>query len=373
MTIRNIDPLFQPLKVKSLQLENRIVMAPMTRGQCPQGTPNADVAAYYRRRAENGVGLILSESTAVDRPAARHEAGIPFFHGEAALRGWGAVIDGVHAAGGKMGPQLWHVGTFPSATGEWAPNCPPESPSGLLAADQPVGKVMSEEDVVDTIAAFGRAARDAKSLGFDVVELHGAHGYLIDQFFWDATNRRTDRFGGETLPERNRFAIEMIRAVRAAIGPDMPIIFRISQWKQQDYTVQMAHTPDALSDWLGPLVDAGVDILHCSQRRFWQPEFPHLDGDDGLNLAGWVKKLTGATTISVGSVGLSGDPVASFSGESSLPTSLENLMARMGRGEFDLIAVGRALLSDPAWAAKVRSGDMAALRGFDPAAFGEYI
>ncbi|CAN5152452.1 hypothetical protein BH10PSE12_BH10PSE12_17520 [soil metagenome] len=103
------------------------------------------------------------------------------------------------------------------------------------------------------------------------------------------------------------------------------------------------------------------------------PEFPELDGPEGLNFGGWAKKLTGAATISVGSVGLSGDPVASFSGESSQPTSLESLIARMDRGEFDLIAVGRALLADPAWAVKIRDGDLAGLKGFNESAFDEFI
>src|SRR5690606_28031601 len=98
-----------------------------------------------------------------------------------------------------------------------------------------------------------------------------------------------------------------------------------------------------------PLVAAGVDILHCSQRRFWEPEFPEQDGEQGLNFAGWARKLTGVPTISVGSVGLSGDFLASLGGETPGTTGLELLIQRMEREEFDLIAVGRALLSDPQW------------------------
>ncbi len=154
---------------------------------------------------------------------------------------------------------------------------------------------------------FARAAADAKRLGFDMVELHGAHGYLIDQFFWSGTNERTDRYGGATLKERARFAAEVVAAVRAAVGPDLPVSLRVSQWKQQDYAVRLAETPDAMADWLVPLVEAGANLLHCSQRRFWEPEFPEIDGENGLNFAGWAKKLTGAATISVGSVSLSND------------------------------------------------------------------
>lgn len=362
------DALFRPFRLRGLDLPNRIVMAPMTRSKAPDGIPGEANAAYYRRRAEGGVGLILSEGTVIDRPASRNDPGIPFFHGDAALAGWKGVIDAVHAAGGRMGPQLWHTGS--TRTG-WEPPFEVESPSGLLAPDQPRGRAMTEGDIADTIAAFARAAADAKRLGFDAVELHGAHGYLIDQFFWAGTNGRTDRWGGPTLPERSRFAVEVVRAVRAAVGPDLPLILRLSQWKQQDYAARLVETPDAMAAWLVPLAEAGVDAFHCSQRRFWEPEFPEVDGAEGLNLAGWAKKLTGAATITVGSVGLSGEFMAAFGGESSQPASLDGLLRRMEREEFDLVAVGRALLADPAWARKVREGATGELRDFTPAAFAE--
>lgn len=372
-TVTNTDVLFRPFQLKSLSLKNRIVMAPMTRSFSPEGVPGEDVAAYYRRRAEGDVGLILSEGTVVDRPAARNEAGIPFFHGEAALAGWKSVIDEVHAAGGKMGPQIWHVGAVKSFSTEWVPAVAVESPSGLVAPGEPRGEAMSDVDVADTITAFGRAAADAKRLGFDTFEIHGAHGYLIDEFFWAGTNTRTDRYGGATLKERSRFAAEIVKCTREAVGPDFPIILRLSQWKQQDFTVRLAESPDAMTDWLVPLVEAGVDILHCSQRRFWEPEFPEIDGETGLNFAGWAKKLTGAATISVGSVGLSGDFMGAFNGESSKTASLTNLINRLEKEEFDLIAVGRAILGDPHWVTKVRAGDTAALQGFSPAALGELV
>lgn len=366
------DILFQPFKLKTLELPNRIVMAPMTRSKAPDGIPGAANAQYYRKRAEGGVGLILSEGTVINRPSSRNEPGIPFFHGAAALKGWKAVVDAVHEAGGKMGPQLWHTGSTRSFTG-WEPENPVESPSGLLAPNEPRGNTMTDADISDTIAAFAQAALDAKNAGFDTFEIHGAHGYLIDQFFWSGTNLRTDRFGGKTIRERATFAREVVSAMRAAVGPDFPIILRVSQWKQQDFAARLATTPDEMTDWLGPLVDAGVDIVHCSQRRFWEPEFPELDGENGLNFAGWVKKLTGAPTISVGSVGLSSDFIGAFSGETSQNASLDALVDRMERNEFDLIAVGRALITDAAWTAKVRDNQTDALLGFDPATLGELV
>lgn len=367
------DVLFRPFRIGSMELANRIVMAPMTRSFAPAGIPGPAHAAYYRRRAEGGVGLILSEGTVVDRPASRNDPGVPFFHGEPALAGWKGVVDAVHTAGGRMGPQLWHTGGVKSFLTDWVPDVEVESPSGLDAPAVARGKAMSDADIADTIAAFAKAAADAKRLGFDTIELHGAHGYLIDQFFWSGTNLRSDRYGGATIRERSRFAAEIVAAIRASVGPGFPIILRVSQWKPQDYAARIAETPDQMADWLQPLVEVGVDVLHCSQRRFWEPEFPEIDGTEGLNFAGWAKKLTGAATISVGSVGLSGDVMGAFSGEGSTSVGLDKLVERMERDEFDLIAVGRALISDPAWVEKVRSGDRAGLKGFDAAALAELV
>lgn len=362
MTVQN---LFRPFNLKGLELPNRIVMAPMTRAMSPDGYPTDDVAGYYARRAAGGVGFLISEGTGVDRPASVNGQDIPRFHGERELAGWKKVIDDVHAAGGLMAPQLWHVGAMPSPYKNGPAGDLYESPAGLLKPGKSYGRSMSDADVADTIAAFGTAAADAKRLGYDAVELHGAHGYLIDQFFWVETNQRGDTFAGPTIRERARFAAEIIRTVREAVGPDFPIIIRLSQWKQQDFGARLAETPDAMADWLGTLVEAGADVLHCSQRRFWEPEF---DGSD-LNFAGWAKKLTGAMTITVGSVGLSGDFFAAYAGESSEPASLDELIRRLERGDFDLVAVGRALLQDPQWAVKIRDGRTSELENFEPSAF----
>lgn len=363
------EVLFQPFTVKTLSLPNRIVMAPMTRAKARDGIPGPAQAAYYRRRAAGSVGLILTEGTVVDRPASRNSPGIPFFHGASALAGWAGVAEAVHEAGGRIGPQLWHTGSTRGGGGE--PDAEVESPSGIVGPNEPRGRAMTEEDVADAIAAFARAAADAKRLGFDIAEIHGAHGYLIDQFFWSGTNLRTDSFGGPDIAARSRFAAEILRAVRAAVGPDFPISLRVSQWKQQDYAARLATTPAELEAWLAPLVEAGADLLHCSQRRFWEPEFPEIDGEAGLNLAGWAKKLTGAPTISVGSVGLDSEFLSAFRGKGSSKASLEGLVARMERGEFDLVAVGRSLISDAEWARKVAEGRLEDLGGFDAADLAE--
>ncbi len=366
--MRNLDILFKPYRLNALELPNRVVMAPMTRSRSPGGVPTAQVASYYRRRAENGVGLIITEGTGVGRPAALNEPDMPHFHGEAALAGWKRVVDEVHAAGGRIVPQLVHVGHKRSASvPDWTPPAPYESPSGLSVTGEPAGQPMSEADVADTINAFARAASDAERLGFDGIELMGAHGYLINQFFYDHLNLRNDRYGGATLVERSRFAVEILKAVRSVVSPGFPVILRLSQWKPKDFGARLAETPQALEQWLSVFVDAGVDAFHLSQPKFWQPAFPEIDW--ALNLAGWAKNLTGVTTITVGAVGLSGDVYESMRGKSAQSTPLNGLLERLERGEFDLVAVGRALLQDPAWLQKVRRNRVDEIADFTPAAF----
>lgn len=348
-----VQALFAPFRLGNLELPTRVVMAPMTRSFSPGGVPNAKVVEYYRRRAAAGVGLIVTEGTTVGHKAANGYPNVPRFYGEDALAGWKQVVDAVHAEGGKIVPQLWHVGNVRRLGTEPDASVPGYGPMEKLKDGEVVVHGMTQADIDEVIAAFAQAARDAKAIGMDGVEIHGAHGYLIDQFFWEGSNQRTDGYGGD-LAARSRFAIELIQAVRAAVGPDFPIILRYSQWKQQDYTARLVQTPEQLEAFLKPLSDAGVDIFHCSTRRFWEPEF---EGSD-LNLAGWTRKLTGKPTITVGSVGLDGEFLQFMvkTDKVAEPASLENLLERLNKEEFDLVAVGRALLVDPDWALKVREG-----------------
>jgi 2,4-dienoyl-CoA reductase-like NADH-dependent reductase (Old Yellow Enzyme family) len=365
------SPLFRPFNLRGMELKNRIVMAPMTRSQSPSWAPNDENVAYYRRRAENEVGLILSEGTLTRRKGASNDAAIPLFWGEEPLRGWKRVIDAVHAAGGKMGPQIWHQGmSRKPGTGHF-PDAPSDGPSGITLTGKKIGEEPSEAEVLDMAQAYADAAGDAKRLGFDCIELHGAHAYLIDEFFWAVTNQRTDRFGG-TIEKRAEFAAEAIRRCRAAVG-DLPIIIRISQWKSTDYNARVATTPQEMERWLKVLVDAGVDMIHCSQRRIWEAEFPEIDGEGGLNFAGWTKKLTGLPTMSVGSVGLTTEFTGAFRGEGSKAGNFDNAIERLDRGEYDLVAVGRAVLQDPEWAKKVKAGDFHELMDYDAGALKNYF
>ncbi len=359
-----IDALFEPLNIRGMKLPNRIVMAPMTRSFSPNGIPGQDVLEYYQRRAEADVGLIITEGTTINRGGASSDPRVPNFHEEAALAGWRKITEAVHTTPGKIAPQLWHVGMMRKPGTGPDPEAVSDSPSGRTHTGKQVQPEPTESEVADMIMAYANAAGDAAKAGFDAIELHGAHGYLIDEFFWGVMNSREDKYGG-TLVERARFAGEAIAECRKQVGDDIPIILRWSQWKQQEYTARLAETPQELEAFLQVFVDSGVDVLHASQRRWWEAEFPEVDGDDGLNLAGWCKKLTGLPSITVGSIGLSSDFIGAFQGEDSKTQPINLAVERLAKGEFDMLAVGRALLQDPFWAQKIKEGRTDELLPYD--------
>ncbi|MCB1670991.1 MAG: NADH:flavin oxidoreductase [Gammaproteobacteria bacterium] len=356
----DVETLFRPFPFGRVNLPNRLVMAPMTRSKSPGNVPGAEVAAYYRRRAEGGVGLIVTEGTHPDFRGAHGSPDVPNFFG-AALSGWQRVVDEVHGAGGFIIPQIWHVGSVRKKGVGPDPDEAIVGPSAVMhpvhlsRGEPPPGaeipEAMTQADIDACVGAYRQAAVDAVATGFDGIEIHGAHSYLIDQFFWSVTNQRQDAYGGN-LAQRTRFATEIVAAMRAAVPEDFPIVFRFSQWKSGDYNHKMAASAEELDSFLQPLVEAGVDIFHCSTRRFNDPEFSGSD----LNLAGWTKKLTGKPSITVGSVGLDNDFLRTFGGQEARKAGLDDLIRRMENNEFDLVAIGRALLSDPAWVQKIRTG-----------------
>jgi 2,4-dienoyl-CoA reductase-like NADH-dependent reductase (Old Yellow Enzyme family) len=251
--------------------------------------------------------------------------------------------------------RLEHTGPHPHApscrpSGLWGPaerarSILPGYLDKVLAMTSP----MSESEIADVIAGYARSAASASEIGFDGVAIHGAHGYLIDTFLWSSTNQRRDHYGGD-LAARTRFGAEVVKAIRAEVG-SKPILFRFSQWKLQDYAASLFATPAELDVFLGMLTDAGVDIFEASTRRFDEPAFD----SSALSLAGWVKKLSGVPAMCVGGVGLSQDLLSSFEGETPAADNLEHVRARLRQAEFDLVAVGRALLVDPLFTQKVRS------------------
>ncbi|HEY1822062.1 MAG TPA: NADH:flavin oxidoreductase [Trebonia sp.] len=357
----DVTPLLAPVGVAGLKLRNRLVMAPMTRQFSPDGVPGDDVAAYYARRASS-LGLLITEGTYVDESSGGSSR-VPRFFGERPLAGWRKVVDAVHAEGAAIFPQLWHIGATREPGSGPFPGAPVISPSGVNAAGTVVGVPATPAQLEATAAAYARAAAAARDAGFDGVELHGAHGYLLDQFHWPRTNQRTDAYGGD-IRNRVRFSYEVAAAVREAVGPDFPVAFRFSQWKGGHYDARIAEDPVELAAFLAPLTDAGVSMFHVSTRRYWLPAF---DGDS-RTLAGWTRHLTGLPVIAVGSVGV---PTAfrAGAGEGEQPSlSLAPLVRLVERGEFDLVAMGRAVLADPEWAVKVNAGRLAEVRPYDKSA-----
>lgn len=364
--------LFQPVTLGRLVLKNRIVMPAMTRTMSPGGVPTPDSATYYARRALGGVGLIVTEGTWIPHDAAANEDDVPRLYGSAALQGWEEVIRRVHAAGAPIFAQLWHVGQMKQHVIEGlyaarpADYVPPRrvGPSGLFGGiGQPLtqdGLPAVQADLDAIVEAYGKAAINAKMAGFDGVELHAAHGYLLDQFFWPGTNRRLDGYGGP-MRNRIRLAVEAVAEIRRMTGPDYPISLRLSQWKVQDFNARIFETPFDLEAFLTPMADAGVTVFHLSQRRFWETEFA-----SDLNLAGWTKKLSGLPTISVGSVAQTGEHVDTLMGHPTRTANIDRLLRMIDRGDFDLVAVGRGLLADPDWARKVRDGRLDTLIPWNP-------
>ncbi|MCV7385713.1 NADH:flavin oxidoreductase [Mycolicibacter longobardus] len=356
-----IDDLFQPLTVRSLTVPNRFAMAPMTRQASPDGIPGSDVAEYYRRRAAGGVGLIITEGIRLPDPAAGYPFSVPTLAGDEVLAGWRRVVDGVHSEGATVAAQLWHQGIERAD----ADGVQPVGPSGINGRGEPRGRALRTDELPEVAQLYASSAATARDVGFDAVEIHGAHGYLLDEFLWERTNRRTDGYGG-SLAERTRFPAEVVAAIRAAVGPDYPIIFRFSQWKGTDYAASIADDPTQLEELLTPLVRAGVDVLHPSTRRHYVPAFPDQDTD--LSLAGWTKKVTGKPVIAVGSVGLETQFRSEKRGEVIRPAPLDRLVKQFEAGEFDVVAIGRALLADPTWVNRLRHNELDGFDGYDAAA-----
>lgn len=367
----DFSPLFTPFQLGKFTLPNRIIFPPMGLEVCEGGVPSDEAADYYARRAEGGASLVITEGVYIDHPSSGDNPLLGRFHGEDAFSGWKNVARKVHAAGGICVPELWHVGLIYRGPDVLVGNdlafrdeLGQVSPSGYIAPGNKVTEPMTQAQIDEVIEAYARGTAKAVELGFDGIELHGAHGYIIDQFLWKALNHRTDRYGGSPRA-RGQFAAEVIQACREQLEPGMPIILRMSNWKMVDFDARLADTPQELEELLAPVVEAGIELFDCSQRRFWEPCFDD-DGSD-LNLAGWVKKVTGVPTCTIGSVGLDCDLLASLgegrTAELNLQ-SLDELMRRFDRGDFDLVAVGRAMIAEPDWPQIVRRGELDKLKPF---------
>lgn len=360
----DFSPMFTPVTVRGMTLANRFVLPAMQRKWCANGEPMPQLIEYYRRRVLGGSSLVITEACAVDHPTATQ---VPHYGwiSEATRDAWADGVRRVRSAGGHMFVQLFHEGACRSEGGDGPLSAYPTlSPSGLEHPDMPKGRAATGRELEEIKDAFVRGARITKEIGASGVEVHACHGYLLDQFLWAGTNRRTDGYGGPDIRDRVRFPAEIVAAIRDAVGPDFPISLRFSQWKEIDYGARIAETPGELELMLGILRAAGVDMFHASARRFWIPEWPGSD----LGIAGWTKKLTDAVVVGVGSVGYDLDVMESLrtrkEANSTGRAGLAELLRRFTAGEFDLMSVGRGQIADAEWVHKVRDGRFSDIRPF---------
>lgn len=355
-----LDILFTPQRAGGLVLRNRFVMPGMQRGFMSDGSPTPKMVDYMRRCAAGGVGLIISESTSPDHPSAywqpimgRLEPGT--------LAAWRPVVDAVHGEGAAFLLQLWHPGAMRKvAEGHPLASFPALSPSGLIQAGRAHGRAMTRQDLQELKLAYVRAAQQAQQLGADGVEVHSAHGYLLDQFLWAETNQRDDEYGGRTLAERARYSAEIVAAIRAAVGPDFVISYRFSQFKEVDYGAVVAAGPEDLKDMLTLLRARGVDLFNVSSRRFHKPEWPDSEHPQ-FTIAEWVKSMTDAVVMTCGSVGVNVEMFANLfddeePSELTLERDLQFLAERVRRGTLDLVGVGRMHIANNDFVKKVREG-----------------
>ena len=335
--------LFSPVRINSLELENRAVMPPMGTGYGDDdGKVTERLTAYLARRARGGAGLIITEICAVDQRG----KGIPTEIGawsDELIPSLKKIADAIHTAGGKVALQLHHAGreTFEAFAGA-APEAPSSIPSPTMM--QPCEE-MSVDRISEVIEAYARAARRAKEAGFDAVEVHGAHGYLIEQFLSPFSNHRVDEYGG-TEENRARFALDILKAVRKLVGPGFPVLIRVSveELVRGGYELPFM-------EWLAPqLVAAGADAIHASVGVASTPgqySIASMDTEAGFNLhrARAIKQVADVPVIGVGRIN---DPRLADEA--------------IGRGDADLISFGRQHLTDPDFIAKARRGDFDRIR-----------
>ncbi len=320
--------LFDPITINTMTLKNRIVMPAM---QLRLGLGNARARTYYLTRARGGVGAIIMSATSVDLltddQAWGRPDGVSRF-----VEKMQAFTQQVRQAGAKIGIQLWHGNQFPAGNGSDNPRAEQAAPS---AADDRRAMTIAEIEAV--IQKFGRAAATARAAGFDFVEVHGAHGYLVCQFFSGADNQRTDRYGGD-VPKRMRFGIELVQAMRSATGPDYPIFYRIGAQEKRAGGITLAQSKAFAVE----LEKAGVDAFDVSiGKGQGQNASPGKRANPGTfaPLAEAIKSVVSVPVMAVGRI-----------------NTFEVGQAILTQGRADMVGVGRQMIADPQWPEKIRSG-----------------
>lgn len=361
----DVSGLFEPLTIRGMSLRNRFVMPGMGRRAftADTGAPMPELWAYFARRAAGECALIITGAIAVDHPSATQKP----HHGwitEPTLDAWAGCVKAVRDEGGEILIQLWHEGALRSEEGSGPlAHYPTISPSGLVSPERANGRAATSAELEELRDAFVRSALMAADVGASGIELHACHGYLLDQFLWEKTNRRTDGYGGTAIESRARLHVEIIEAIRRRAPVDFVISVRFSQWKEVDYDAKIVDTPEELGRLVALFEGAGADVIHASARRFWSPEWPGSE----LGIAGWTKSMSSVPVIAVGSVGLDGDVMDTLAGAQPSATGeagLHELVARFERGEFDLVSVGRSQLGDAQWVRKVREGRIGDIRPY---------
>ena len=338
-----LEHLFSSVTINGMILKNRAVMPAMGTGYGNADSTVSDrLVAYLARRAKGGTGLIITEVCAVD-PRGK---GFPNEIGawsDAFIPGLSGLTEAIHREGGKIALQLHHAGreTFKQAAGG-TPEAPSAIPSAVLG--QPCEE-MSLERIAAVIDAFARAAARARKAGFDAVEIHGAHGYLLNQFLSPFSNQRTDEYGGSE-ENRSRFVLAIIAAVRKAVGPDFPVIIRISA----DELIRGGYDLAFMQRLAPLLVAAGADAIHCSVGVYSTPgnlSIASMDTEPGFNLfrARALKEVVAVPVIGVGRIN---DP--------------ELAEKAIVAGDADLISFGRQHLTDPDFIAKTEAGNFEEIR-----------
>lgn len=346
--------LFSEFKNGKIKTKNRFVMPPMATFSSSNGVPSDKLLEYYVKRAENDVGLIISEAVAINHPTASTNPKFPNFLSNEALDKWRELVQKIHNLDTVIIPQIWHSGLAkklaPVKVKANTTNFSSEitSPSGVYSDQSIIGRPLSVSEIEEIIYQFSISALTAKELGFDGVEIHGAHSQLIDNFFCPSTNKRNDEYG---LHNRTLFAEKIIKQCRSLVGKDFPIIFRFSNWQLWNPLEKNFNTPKELEEFLLPLIDAGVDIFHCSARFFNEKTFKDHEGSIAL----WTKKITNLPVIAVGSVYLHNNLMDSLGGESSeYRNNVVDVEKCILNNEFDLIAIGRGLFYDHTLINKIR-------------------
>lgn len=319
-----------------LTLPNRFVVAPMTRvSATPAGLGTVRMAEYYAEFARGGFGLVITEGIYPDTGYGQGYLNQPGLATDEQAEAWRPVVDAVHAEGGRLAAQLMHAGALSQGNRHRSDTVGPSAvrPRGRMmpeyggVGEWPVPRAMSAADIDAAVRGFVEAAARAVRAGFDGVEVHGANGYLIDQFLTDYTNRRTDRYGG-TVAARVRLAAEVVGAIRGEVGPDYPLGIRLSQTKVNDVGHRWAGGSRDAEVIFTAVAEAGTGYLHIASegRDWWQTAL--LDG--GITITGLARRVTGLPVVANGGM--------------HDPGTAAKVLAD---GHADLLSVGRGALANP--------------------------